>query len=141
MPRSKRPGSGFPVAILALDPANSGGEWQQAVERLGQAGTIVVAIELPAAPENLDLQAATFLEAAWVAIALKIGGLAGSPVHLTWWGCGLTGPVVEQAARLTAHKYYLPPTRVLLRPFDEIEAASPQPAPTGPVDLKLAKAC
>jgi hypothetical protein len=142
IPRSKRPGTGYPVAVLALDPANSAGEWRQAIDRLCQDGTIVIAVELPTAHETtVDRQVATFLEAAWVAFALKIGGLAGSPIHLTWWGCGPTGPVVEQASRLAAHKYYLPPARVLIRPFDEIELASRQAAPNGAVDLTLAKAC
>ena len=141
IPRSKRPGTGYPVAVLAVDPAEPAGEWQQAVERLCQEGTIVIAVELPATLENVNRQVATFLEAAWVAFALKIGGLAGSPIHLTWWGCGSTGPVVEQAAKLAAHKYYLPPGRVLVRPFDEIDPATPQATQVGKLEMALAKAC
>lgn len=139
IPRSKRPGTGFPVTVLAFDPANHAEEWRLAVERLCQDGTIVIAVELSTIRDTVDRQVVTFLEAAWVAFDKKIGGLAGSPIHLTWWGFGSTAPIVEQAALLVAHKYYLPPERILTRPFDEVE---PFPAaPTGPINLTLAEAC
>lgn len=148
IPTAKRPGEGYPVTVLALDPAQPADDWRQAAARLCQEGALVIAVELPGAPRlTLDRQVETFLEAAWVGVALKIGGLAGSPIRLAWWGCGETAPVVEQAARLSGHKYYLPPERVLTRPwagpwtgpYDETETAPGQtPAASG---RTLAKAC
>lgn len=137
IPTRHRTGQGFPITVLAIDPTNSAADWLDLTGRLSQAGEVVVAVELSAAGDVVAGQAALFLEAAWTAIALKIGGLAASPLRLSWWGTGEAAAVVERAALLTTHKYYLPPDRVITRAFNPPDPA--QPAETA-VTVVLAKA-
>ncbi len=138
IPTSKRPGAGFSVTVLTIDPASPAGEWLRHTNRICGDGSAVIAVEL--LPDNgpVSRQAETFLEAAWAAIALKIGGLASTPVQLTWWGTGETAQVVEHAFRLVEHKYYLRPDRVVTRAFEEPEPA--QTAEPVKVEVFLAKA-
>ena len=138
IPTSKRPGAGFSITVLAVDPASQAGEWLLPATKLCQDGSVVIAVELPNPDGLINSQAETFMEAGWTGIALKIGGLAGTPIRLTWWGTGEAAPVVEQATRMSGHKYYLRPERVVTRALDE-----PGPGQTGEtakVAVLLAKA-
>jgi hypothetical protein len=138
IPASNRPSTGFSITVLAVDPASQAGEWLLPATKICQDGSVVIAVELPNPDGPIHRQAENFMEAGWTAIAFKIGGLAGTPIRLTWWGTGEAAPVVEQATRLSGHKYYLRPDRVVTGTLEE-----PGPGQTGEtakVAVLLAKA-
>jgi hypothetical protein len=124
IPTASIPDRGFPVTAFCLAPVDSFDKEQaDFFNQYCLQGSVVIIVELPANDTALKQQARTFLEAVWLTLARKIGGLADSPVRLAWWGPGSATPVVEQAARLRGNKYYLPPLAVLTRPFNQADPA------------------
>ena len=121
VPTTRIPGKGFPVVSFCLDhPSNWDSEWENFTGRLCLSGTLVIIVELPTFGETTRQQAQTFLKATWLTIATRLGGLAETPVRVSWWGPGNAAPVMEQAARLRLHKYYLPPVEKITRHFKEV---------------------
>lgn len=122
VPTSRIPGKGFPVVSFCLDhPSNWNREWEDFTGRLCLAGMLVIIVELPELDRTTQQQAHTFLKATWHTIATRFGGLSQTPVRVSWWGPGQAAPVIEQAARLRSHKYYLPPVEQITCTFKEAE--------------------
>ena len=79
VPTASVPAKGFPVMVFCLDhPATWNSEWVNFTAQLCLSGLVVIIVELPATGQTLKQQAQTFLEATWLTIATRIGGLADS---------------------------------------------------------------
>lgn len=124
LPTTSIPARGFPVMVFCQTPtAAPDKEWETFAVQFCLEGLVVIIVELPDGSLPTKQQARIFLEAVWLTMARKIGGLADSPARLIWWGPDKAAPVVEQAAGLRGNKYYLPPQTVLTRPFNRLEPA------------------
>ncbi len=108
LPLRAVPLAAFPATAILFSQSDY--DYEALGRKLCRQGQVIMLVKPPGAKFTSSLQQAEdFLQAVWQTLAYKIRGQVASPPELSWWSEPTAWPVLELAASLKNHRYYMRP--------------------------------